>query len=77
MCETCDHIQRNIKLNKMTTTQIFSEFDSLVNSGKIDDLGLVDPKSSRRVNRFVCKSCSTKWLFALPDHAFKGELKRE
>lgn len=77
MCEVCNYIQRSIKLNKMSVTQIFNEFDQLVQNGKLEDLGLIDPGSPIRTVRYRCIECGETWRFTLPDHAFEGELVKE
>lgn len=76
MCDTCNYISFNIRLDKLTEDLIYDAFDDLVAKGKVIDKGLIDHNSPKRTTEFVCNECQSSWFFTCPDHAFKGKLVR-
>lgn len=71
-CNTCSEVQRDIRIEKMRSDQIFAALDVLVSRGALSDLGETDPDSPWYEVAYMCKECGAQWLFAVPDHAFRG-----
>lgn len=76
-CRTCSEVQSHASIEKMRPDQIFATLDSFVSRGVLDALGEPDPGSPWYEVAYLCKECKAQWLFAVPDHAFRGWLTRK
>ena len=77
MCISCDRVLQEIQIERMNETEIFAAFDRLVALGALQDLGLLNPNSPQLSNVYQCTNCGARWIFTAPDHAFRGELRKE